>query len=209
MTTTHYEPLAGYNPMRARARFYIWDTEKLEDGPYDVMAMERVLNGEPAELNEAEKYETARRLYGLLRDEGDVARRNKIVADRVGTSDRTILRWHKDGWPPRKFNDDGSRVDAKPAVDTIEERFASKTQTTDDGHLNWTGGVDAGGFPRFSYQRRSYLAARLAYQQHTGTEPAGIVRPACGNALCVKGDHLEDRPSRALDSLRGHRTVAS
>jgi hypothetical protein len=201
VSIAHYEPLAGYNPMRNRARFYIWDAADLEDGPYDVMAMERALNGEPTELNEAERYETARRLYSLLRDEDDLARRNILIAERVGASDRTIARWNDDGWPDREFAPDGSRPAAWCTTDTIDQRFASKTKPTDDGHLIWTGNAKDGN-PRLSYLGRQYLATRYAYQQHTGVEPIGIVRPTCGNNLCVKGDHLEDRPSRSCTNAR-------
>jgi hypothetical protein len=180
--------------MGHRSRFYIWDTEALDDGPYDVMAMERALNGEPAELNEAEKYETARRLYALLSYEDDIARRNKLVAERVGANARTILRWNKDGWPDRDFNPDGSRIDAKPAKaqEFIEERWASYTQPADDGHLLWTGSVTTGGVPRFRYRNRNYLAARIAYQLHTGNDPQGSARPHCGHDLCVQPAHIED-----------------
>jgi hypothetical protein len=202
MSVTHYEPLAGSNPLRARTRFYIWDTETLDDGPYDVMAMERALNGEPATLNDAEKYETARRLYALLRGEDDLARRNKLVAERVGVTDRTILRWNQDGWPDRDFNPDGSRIGTNLTTDTITDRIASKTQPTTDGHLIWVGGTTEDGSPRFAHRRRNYLAARVAYQQHTGHEPTGVVRPTCGNHLCVRGDHLEDRPSRSVTKRR-------
>jgi hypothetical protein len=195
--------------MCGRTRFYIWDTEALDDGPYDVMAMERALNGEPAELNEAERYETARRLYALLRTEEDTKRRNAIVARCVGTSDRTILRWNQDGWIDRDFNPDGSLVAARPAVETIEERFASKIQPTHDGHLLWTGSTNEDGIPQLAYQRRTYQAARIAYRQHTGNEPEGVVRPACGNDLCVLGEHLEDRPSRSRTSFRSRKAVAA
>jgi hypothetical protein len=188
--------------MRGRTRFYIWDTENLDDGPYDVMAMERALNGEPAELNDAEKYETARRLHALLRGENDLARRNKLVADRVGVADRTVLRWNKEGWPDREFTPDGTLINAKRPVATIDERFASKTRASDDGHLLWTGNASEDHIPRFSYLGRNYVAYRFAYQQHTGIEPEGIVRPTCGNYLCVKGDHLEDRPSRSVTKHR-------
>jgi len=195
----YYAPVSGTITPH-RSRHYIWDTETLDDGPYDVMAMERALNGEPTQLNEAERYETARRLYVLLADH-NATRRNAIVAERVGVSDRTIIRWADDGWPDRQFNPDGSRIAARPA-ETITERFASKTRSTDDGHLLWTGTLSPSGVPQFSYDRRKYLAARVAYQHHTGLEPAGTVRPACGNDLCVKAEHLEDKPSGRVTSPR-------
>lgn len=193
MSITHYEPLAGYNPMRARARFYIWDADTLEDGPYDVMAMERALNGEPTELNEAERYETARRLYGLLRSEDDLARRNKLVAERVGTSDRTIARWQKEGWPARDFAPDGNRVPHNAAAgNSLEERWLAATQPGDNGHLEWTGS-HYNGVPIIRFQKTTTQAARYAWQRHHGTDPRGSVRPACGNDMCVNIDHLEDR----------------
>ncbi|MDX3354719.1 hypothetical protein PV703_15675 [Streptomyces sp. ME01-24h] len=194
MTTARYQPLSASNSMRTRPRLYIWDEHLLDDPRYDIVAMERALNGDPVPLNDAEKYATARILHRQLRHVDDIARRNKLTAERVGVTDRTILRWATAGWPSRDFTTDGAAITGRPKTATPAERLTARTHM-DNGHLIWTGPLSRSGQPTFAYGKTNILAGRIAYQQHTGHEPRGIVRSTCGVARCLLGEHLADLPN--------------
>lgn len=67
------------------------------------------------------------------------------------------------------------------------------TQTTEDGHLMWTGRVHKT-TPVGTDRHRSIRP--LAYQQQKGHAPVGLVRSICGHVLCLQGEHLTDREER-------------
>ncbi|MEU0181820.1 hypothetical protein ABZ312_11615 [Streptomyces sp. NPDC006207] len=198
-TAARYQPLGASNSMRLRPRLYIWDERILDDPRYDIVAMERALNGEPTPLNDAEKYATARILYRQLRHIDDLARRNKLIAERVDVADRTVLRWARAGWIDRDFTPDGATITGRFKTDSPADRMAARTRM-ENGHLIWTGPLSKSGQPTFGYGKKNLLAGRIAYQQHTGCEAVGMVRSTCGNVRCLLGEHLADLPNPCSSS---------
>ncbi len=77
-------------------------------------------------------------------------------------------------------------------------RFDAKV--TKDGSLlpgmdtpcrEWTGAVDARGYPKFWLGRNSVTAQRAALLlAGTNRDPQQMVASACGNRLCVRREHL-------------------
>ena len=76
-----------------------------------------------------------------------------------------------------------------------EAKLAALVEATDDGHALWTGPVD-GPHPLLKHGGRRWPAHTIAFQQHYGRAPVGQVRPGCGVAGCLLGEHLDDRPAR-------------
>ncbi len=75
------------------------------------------------------------------------------------------------------------------------ERFWSKTKDVDTCIL-WRGAVDRSTKRGvFKADGKTWDCARLAWAEENGPVPPGkVVKPACGNALCVRPTHL--RPCR-------------
>lgn len=184
---------------------------------YDIVAMERALNGDPTPLNEAEQYEVAHQLhayYDAGREitgtgaEGKRVGGQKEIARRVGVSDRTINRWNKSGWPDRTAHPDGTLQPAsKPnAADTAEERWATYTQPDSDGHLIWTGPTAKRGVPVFALKYVIHQGNRIAFQMHNGREPQHFARPGCGVELCVEPSHMIESARRSSPRQPGQPT---
>ncbi|MFE6362929.1 hypothetical protein ACFVP3_23385 [Streptomyces sp. NPDC057806] len=84
----------------------------------------------------------------------------------------------------------------KPAS-TLEEAFRAHTEEIGDGHVRWTGYVDAAsGTPVLSCHGRRLAAPKAAFLLHHEREPVGKPAPTCGMTDCIAGAHLADRPMR-------------
>lgn len=72
------------------------------DGDLDYVAIEHVMNGEPADLTPAERVETARQLDARGMKNADIARR-------VGVTRNTVNAWRESGWrAPKPVIDHGA-----------------------------------------------------------------------------------------------------
>lgn len=95
------------------------------------------------------------------------------------------------------------RPSRDPAItDADLVRFESKVIRTDGCH-HWIGGLDIGGYGRFSIGRDHVPAHRWAYEQRVGPIPFGLTLDhLCRNRSCVNPDHLEP-VTRGENVLRG------
>ncbi|MCC9307718.1 hypothetical protein LN042_11520 [Kitasatospora sp. RB6PN24] len=80
--------------------------------------------------------------------------------------------------------------------DSIEAKLAALTETTDDGHVRWTGPTTASGQRVLSFGGTNHPAARVAFRAHWGREPIGPVLSACDYPHCLLGAHLDDKQAR-------------
>lgn len=192
----HYEPIQARPAVPGPGRFrYRYDPEKLH-ASIDVITVERLINGEPTPAVDAEKYAATLWLFRHAAATDDETLSVPEIARRVGVSARSIERWKLAGWPDRNYTADGAfKVDSHPGpLLTAADKWAARTQPTDDGHLLWTGVTTKSGVPTLNHDRRTFQAARIAYRMHTGRDPEGSARPNCGNSLCVRPDHVADLP---------------
>src|SRR5690606_14050374 len=83
-----------------------------------------------------------------------------------------------------------------------EDRFWKKVEPT--GFCwKWTGGLNPGGYGRFSVGGRCVAAHRFAYEALVGPIPEGLVLDhLCRNRACVNPDHTEPVTDR-VNTLRG------
>lgn len=83
---------------------------------------------------------------------------------------------------------------------TLEEKWATFTTPTDDGHLLWTGRRNkTSGTPVFTYREKTHTARKVAFRIRTGRDPEGHAKPECGRDDCVKPDHVDDGTIRTRD----------
>jgi hypothetical protein len=81
---------------------------------------------------------------------------------------------------------------------TVEQKWATFTQPTTDGHLAWTGYLREGTCPVLKHQGEDYTARKVAFRIANGREPEGRVKAGCGWPPCVAPAHMEDARLRAL-----------
>ncbi|MEU0181818.1 hypothetical protein ABZ312_11605 [Streptomyces sp. NPDC006207] len=79
---------------------------------------------------------------------------------------------------------------------TVEDKWRSKLQPVDGGHLVWTGRLGANGNPILDYKGKSYQAGRIAYRLRTGRDPVGPARRSCDVHLCVAPACVDDANDR-------------
>lgn len=86
-------------------------------------------------------------------------------------------------------------------LQTLDEKWAQRTQPVEGGHLEWTGerGTTSG-TPLLRYRDQNHTAAAVAFRRRTGRDPVGHVKAECGVHQCVAPEHVEDEPGR--DRLR-------
>lgn len=83
---------------------------------------------------------------------------------------------------------------------TIEEKWHTFTEPTEDGHLLWTGRTTSGsGSPVFKHRERDYSALKVAFMIRTGKEPDGYAKAACERKGCVLPEHVDDTAIRTRD----------
>lgn len=83
---------------------------------------------------------------------------------------------------------------------TLEEKWRSFTEPTDDGHLLWTGRTASGsGSPIFKHHERDHSALKVAFTIRTGREPDGYAKAACDRPGCVLPEHVDDTAIRTRD----------
>ncbi|MCL7377432.1 hypothetical protein [Streptomyces sp. 35G-GA-8] len=75
------------------------------------------------------------------------------------------------------------------------QQFYARTAHDGDGHLRWTGYVNAG-TPSLTIRNQRVSAAVMAFRLQYDRDPIGNVRPGCGYDGCVAPAHVEDRPMR-------------
>lgn len=80
---------------------------------------------------------------------------------------------------------------------TLEQKWATHLTTADNGHLKWAGPRGRYGTPILCHGNQRHQARAVAFRQQYGRDPAGQVRPACGESWCVAPAHVLDRPGRA------------
>lgn len=80
---------------------------------------------------------------------------------------------------------------------TPADKLAALTRPTDDGHLQWTGPTRTNGQPVLCHGQAQHSAAGIAFTQHYGRQPIGVVKAACDQPGCLLGAHLDDTPARA------------
>lgn len=74
---------------------------------------------------------------------------------------------------------------------TVEERFWSKVNKTDDCWI-WTASLRSGGYGQFNAGGKIVRAHRFAYEVLVGPIPDGLhLDHLCRNRKCVNPDHLE------------------
>lgn len=79
---------------------------------------------------------------------------------------------------------------------TLEQKWATFTQPTDDGHLAWTGYLREGTCPVLKHRGEDYTARRIAFLIAHQREPKGRVLAGCGWPPCVHPEHVEDTRMR-------------
>ncbi|MFH8577194.1 helix-turn-helix domain-containing protein [Streptomyces zaomyceticus] len=77
-----------------------------------------------------------------------------------------------------------------------QEAFLARTVAVEDGHVEWTGSLNAHGTPLFKVGPVAETAYRYAFRAHHGRDAEGKTVPVCGYFRCVAGGHLEDRVLR-------------
>lgn len=80
---------------------------------------------------------------------------------------------------------------------TLEQKWATFTRPTDDGHLAWTGYLREGSCPVLKHRGEDYTARKVAFQIAHGRPPEGRVLAGCGWPPCVAPEHMEDAVMRA------------
>ncbi len=80
-----------------------------------------------------------------------------------------------------------------PYDEATLRRFWSKVPACSPNECwPWKGAPDTGGYARFKYKGRSYLAHRFVYELVVGPIPAGLeLDHLCRKPLCVNPAHLE------------------
>lgn len=134
-----------------------------------------------------------------IRDLATTGHRNQEIAAIVGISPSGVkVARRRLGLPPAEY------TRSRP---THEQIFHTRTQTTDDGHLTWTGTTE-NGTPVISHTPAAHIAWRL----HHGVDPVGHVRRTCDHDGCVLATHLEDATTRnrhraALRAITGRTSL--
>jgi len=94
---------------------------------------------------------------------------------------------------------------ASPMME-VSDRFWSKVKRMDgDGCWMWQGARYRGRYGQFQMNGRPHGAHRVAWMlTHGEIEPDLVIRHLCGNAGCVRPDHLQPgtRKENAADTLR-------
>lgn len=80
---------------------------------------------------------------------------------------------------------------------TVEDKWQSKVEPVDGGHLVWTGRLGDNGNPVLDYKGRRYQPGRIAYRMRTGRDPVGVARRSCEVHLCVAPACMDDANDRA------------
>lgn len=80
---------------------------------------------------------------------------------------------------------------------TLEEKWASHTQPTDGGHVEWTGERQStSNTPVMRYKEANYSPAAVAFRIRHGRDAQGYAIADCGLKHCVAPDHVEDEAGR-------------
>lgn len=79
---------------------------------------------------------------------------------------------------------------------TLNQKWATFTQPTPDGHLAWTGYLRQGTCPVLKYRGEHYTARRVAFLIAHKREPVGRVLAGCDWPPCVHPNHVEDQAMR-------------
>jgi len=116
---------------------------------------------------------------------------NKEIARRLHTNPKRVATLRTGLGLPRT-----SRAQAI----TVEQKWATYTRPTDDGHTEWTGYRRAGMTPMFMLHGVNYSARRVAFVMRHGREPEGRVRPGCGRSWCVAPACATDARLRRADA---------
>lgn len=115
---------------------------------------------------------------------------NKYVGRMLHASPRRIGQIRREeGLPPTE------RAQAL----TVEQKWASRVQPVEDGHVRWTGAL-RGSTPNLVSRNRHYSARRVAFRIGHGREPVGRVVPGCGVSWCVAPEHATDAVVRRADA---------
>lgn len=85
---------------------------------------------------------------------------------------------------------------------TIERIRRTVAVNAASGCWEWTGAVNAWGYARIGYRRKSRAAHRISYILHKGAPPHRDIDHLCRNRRCVNPDHLESVP-HAVNVRRG------
>ena len=90
------------------------------------------------------------------------------------------------------------------------QRFWSRVRKTDACWI-WTGRIEQhprhGGYGRFDYDNRGWLAHRFAYEHAVGPIPDGCeLDHKCRTRACVRPDHLDPVP-HVVNMRRGARAT--
>lgn len=96
-----------------------------------------------------------------------------------------------------------ARIRREVGVDTfsrtvpVAEQLKAKVAPADaDGHQLWTGALTSGGVPRMRVDKADVPVSHVIFEQRTGRQPVGQVRPDCGVKGCVAPGHLLDDTER-------------
>lgn len=89
------------------------------------------------------------------------------------------------------------RIGTLPPVLSLADRLWAQV-TKSDSCWEWCGTVNNRGWGYISDHSRMRLVHRVAYEMQVGPIPDGaIIGHLCGNAACVRADHLVARPRRS------------
>ncbi|MEV6833551.1 helix-turn-helix domain-containing protein [Streptomyces sp. NPDC051133] len=113
------------------------------------------------------------------------------IARQLGVAPATVRRAREALGLPRP------RRGRRDSYSSLEEAFRAHVERMGEGHLRWTGYVDARrNVPYVCHRQQRVTAARVAFRLHHGRTPEGPVWPSCDMEHCVAGAHLEDRRIR-------------
>lgn len=140
---------------------------------------------------------------GVSLAERDRKRARLLELAAAGTSTAAIVReLHMDPRDVRRIRNAAGHPAPKPVPQplTLEQKWRSKTQPVEGGHLEWLGERQrTSGTPIMRYKERCYTAAAIAFEIRHGRKPVGQAFAECGFHQCVAPEHVDDTPARVRD----------